>query len=524
VSDVKVRLLITLTGGTKMMNVLLVDDEPWVLEGLRTMVDWNKYGFQICGEADNGNAAWGIIEDLLPDLVFTDIHMPSVSGLELIDRSIHELAKPPRFVILSGYDSFDYAKTALEQRVEDYLLKPIDEVEIENVLEQMSRKIQNERASEKLHQHERALYVNCLFNRLFQGEDSSELQAEVETILQMEGHENMACLLIETDISHEEIKSQVQRISNVHQYELFIDAEGRMGVFAAEIDSLSWLEKLGRNLFEMYSGHSSIIVAFGYHSGGVAAMQSAYEKALSALKWKRYQKGNGVIHDQDMPRDASMATVNQKALTNLFRTILAGEEDRLEIEVHELLANPDSGLPVSDMEYVRVQLLALEMGVLKQLKELDGDVERFVLHLQHMLGGLTDIDSYPAFREYALILSLNALKALQEQQKEKECSTIFRVVQYVNQEFREKLQLQELAQKFHMNANYLGQAFRQQTGKSFREYLNDKRIEEAKRLLRQSCCSIAEVAVNSGYPNADYFVSQFKRMTGVAPSVYRKQP
>jgi two-component system response regulator YesN len=508
-----------------MMNVVLVDDEPWVLEGLRTMVDWNKYGFQICGEAENGNAAWAIIEDLQPDLVFTDIHMPSVSGLELIDRSIQKLAKPPRFVILSGYERFDYAKTALEQRVEDYLLKPIDEVEIENVLEQMSRKIQNELVSEKLHQHERTLYVNCLFNRLFQGEESSELQAEVKSIMQMEGHENMACLLIESDACHEDIKSQVQRFASAQHYELYMDAEGRMGVFAAEMDdSLSWLERLGSTLFEMYSSQATIIVAFAYHSGGVVAMRTAYEKAFSALKWKRYQIGSGIIYDQDLPRDGSMATVNQKALTNLFKIILTGQEDGLEKEVHELLVNPDSGLPASDIEYVRVQLLALEMGVLKQLKELDGDVERFVLQLQHTLGVLTDIDSFPAFREYALILSLNALRALQEQRKEKECCTIFRVVQYVNQEFREKLQLQELAQKFHMNANYLGQAFKQQTGKSFREYLNDKRIEEAKRLLRQSCSSIAEVAVNSGYPNADYFVSQFKRMTGMAPSAYRKQP
>ncbi|KGP78879.1 MULTISPECIES: response regulator transcription factor [unclassified Paenibacillus] len=508
-----------------MMNVVLVDDEPWVLEGLRTMVDWNKYGFQICGEAENGNAAWAIIEDLQPDLVFTDIHMPSVSGLELIDRSIQKLAKPPRFVILSGYERFDYAKTALEQRVEDYLLKPIDEVEIENVLEQMSRKIQNELVSEKLHQHERTLYVNCLFNRLFQGEESSELQAEVKSIMQMEGHENMACLLIETDACHEDIKSQVQRFASAQHYELYMDTEGRIGVFAAGMDdSLSWLERLGSTLFEMYSSQATIIVAFAYHSGGVVAMRTAYEKAFSALKWKRYQIGSGIIYDQDLPRDGSMATVNQKALTNLFKIILTGQEDGLEKEVYELLVNPDSGLPASDIEYVRVQLLALEMGVLKQLKELDGDVERFVLQLQHTLGVLTDIESFPAFREYALILSLKALRALQEQRREKECCTIFRVVQYVNQEFREKLQLQELAQKFHMNANYLGQAFKQQTGKSFREYLNDKRIEEAKKLLRQSCSSIAEVAVNSGYPNADYFVSQFKRMTGMAPSAYRKQP
>ncbi|WP_211748174.1 helix-turn-helix domain-containing protein [Paenibacillus sp. Marseille-Q4541] len=507
-----------------MMDVLLVDDEPWVLEGLRTMVNWGKYGFRICGEAENGNAAWSMIESLQPVLVFTDIQMPSLSGLELIDRSMQVLAKPPRFVILSGYDSFEYAKTALEQRVDDYLLKPIDEIEIETVLEQMGREIQEELASEELRQRKRALYVNCLFNRLLQGEDSSEMEAEVEGMLQMEGHENIACLLIETDTGKEDLQARMHGLAGAHWSEPFTDAEGRIGVFAAEIeDSLKLLETLGRSLFEMYFAHTSIIVAFGHHSGGVGAMRSAYEKALSALKWKRYHKEGGIVHHQDLPQNDGLSGVNQKALTNLMKTILFGEQDGLEIKVQALLTKPDSGLPVSNIEYVRVQLLALEMGVLKQLRELDGDVNSFMLHVQNMSGGITRIDSYPAFREYALNLSLQALKSLQEQRKEKECNTIFRVVQYVNQEFRGKLQLQELAQKFHMNANYLGQAFKQQTGKAFREYLNDKRIEEAKRLLRQSRFSIADVAVNSGYHNADYFVSQFKRMTGMAPSAYRKQ-
>lgn len=506
-----------------MMNVLLVDDEPWVLEGLRTMVNWDKYGFRICGEVENGKAAWSLIEELQPDLVFTDIHMPSVSGLELIDRSIHELAKPPRFVILSGYDSFEYAKTALEQRVEEYLLKPIDDVEIEKVLEQIVRKIQEEHASEELHQRERSLYVNCLFNRLLQGEDSSELKTEMEAMLQIEGQENIACLLIETDADKEEMKSRVHSLIGAHLPEPFTDGEGRVAVFAEAEHSLEHLEMLGRKLYDMYSTHAPMIVAFGHHSGGVSAMRPSYEKALSALKWKRYQQGGGIVHYQNLPQNEGRASVNQKALTTLMETILSGEQERLEDEVQTLFANPDSGLPVSDIEYVRVQLLALEMGVCKQLKDLDGDVDRFIRDIQTMLGVITGVSSYSAFLEYALVLSVSAMKVLQEQRKEKESSTIFRVVQYVNEEFREKLQLQELAQKFYMNANYLGQVFKQQTGKSFREYLNDKRIEEAKRLLRQSRFSIAEVAVNSGYPNADYFISQFKRMTGMAPSAYRKQ-
>ena len=507
-----------------MMNVLLVDDEPWVLEGLRTMVNWDKYGFQICGEVENGHAAWSLIEDLQPDLVLTDIHMPSLSGLELIDRSMQELAKPPRFVILSGYDSFEYAKTALEQRVEDYLLKPIDEVEIENVLEQISRKIQEEQAFEDVHQREHALYVNSLFNRLLQGEDCSILKTEVEAMLQMKGHENIACLLIETETYKEDIKSQVRSLTGAYRAELFTDAEGRVGVFSAMAEPFQeWMEVLGKELYELFSNHTQMTMALGHHSGGAGATKQAYEKALFALKWKRYQREDGIIHYEDLPQNEGMTSVNQKALMILMETILSGEQEKLEGAVHDLLANSDSRMPVSDIEYARVQLLALEMGVRKQLKELDGDVDHFMRDMQNTLGLTTGMSSYSAFREYALELSQNAMKMLMELRKEKEYSTIFQVVQYVNQEFREKLQLQELAQKFHMNANYLGQAFKQQTGKSFREYLNDKRMEEAKRLLRQSRFNIAEVSLNSGYPNVDYFVSQFKRMTGMAPSAYRKQ-
>ncbi|UPK41398.1 response regulator transcription factor [Paenibacillus pabuli] len=507
-----------------MMDVLLVDDEPWILEGLRSMINWDKYGYRICGEAENGNDAWVLIKNLQPDLVFTDIHMPSVNGLELINRSNGGLARPPRFVILSGYDSFEYAKLALNLRVEDYLLKPIDEVEIESLLESITPKILEDNVAAEARQREHAIYVNGLFNRLLQGKDSSQLRAEARRMLRMEVHEDMACLLVATDICKDNVKGRINSFADAHWSEPFVDAEGNIGVFAADKKgSPKQLEEMGRSLFEIYSGHASITVAFGRHSGAGCVMRSAYENALLALKWKRYHNEVGFVHQQDLPQNDPLASVNQKALANLMEAILTDEQDKLERKIDTLLANPDSGLPASDIEYVRVQLLALEMSILKQLNELKGDIGRFMLHVQNMAGIITKIDTFPAFQEYALMLSLNALKTIQEQRKEKAGNTVFHVIQYVNQEFREKLKLQELAQKFHMNANYLGQAFKQQTGKTFREYLNDKRNEEAKKLLRQSCLTIPDVAVQSGYPNSDYFVTQFKRMTGMAPSAYRKQ-
>jgi len=122
-----------------MLKVLIVDDEPWVLEGLRTMIDWGRYGFEVCGEAQNGVDAMRLIQEYKPHLVLTDINMPVINGLELIAKLNEIMATPPKFVVLTGYDDFKYARTALRHRVNEYLLKPIDDEEIEALLTHWKR-------------------------------------------------------------------------------------------------------------------------------------------------------------------------------------------------------------------------------------------------------------------------------------------------------------------------------------------------------------------------------------------------
>lgn len=507
-----------------MMNVLLVDDEPWVLEGLRTIVNWNKHGFQVCGEAANGHLAWSLMERLQPDLVFTDLHMPSVGGLELIDRSHQELSKPPRFVILSGYDNFEYAKTALEQRVEDYLLKPIDEDEIELVLEQVKRTILNEQVAAERLLLERSLYGKGLIHRLLQGENHRELAYEAARWLQIESHEKVACLLIDTKFEerrwHGLVKEQMQSFLP----ERCAHFEGREVLIAGEDSyALDQLEDLGRRMIEQGSEDPAIMTAVGYAEGGVLALRSAYQQAILALEQKFEDKGGGKTKRNDVRENKEARSVNKRALTALMNILSSEDQSGLEPAMDALLTAPSSRRPASDMEYIRIQLLALEMEIFKQLKIWGGNADQFAESLQPEPGVFTEGLGYEELRRYANGLCMKSMEVLGEQRKRSEANTIFQVVRYVDQEFRTRLQLQDLARRFHMNPNYMGQVFKQQTGRTFREYLNDKRVEEAKRLLRQTRMSIAEVAAYSGYPNADYFVSQFKRMTGAAPSVYRKQ-
>lgn len=117
-----------------MFSVLLVDDEPLVLEGLKLLVDWEGYGFRICGEAGDGEDACALIAQHNPDLVVTDLRMPIIDGIQLIRHCVDHLQTRCRFIILSGHEDFSAAQQALSLGVIDYWLKPLDTDEIHRTL------------------------------------------------------------------------------------------------------------------------------------------------------------------------------------------------------------------------------------------------------------------------------------------------------------------------------------------------------------------------------------------------------
>lgn len=124
-----------------MYRVFLADDEPWVLLGLKNMIDWRENSFVICGEATDGFKAWERICNTRPDLVFSDIQMPGLNGIELISR-IREEGMDTEVVIISGYSEFEYAREGLKYGCADYLLKPVDEEELVSCLKKIREKLE----------------------------------------------------------------------------------------------------------------------------------------------------------------------------------------------------------------------------------------------------------------------------------------------------------------------------------------------------------------------------------------------
>ena len=125
---------------TTNLNVLIADDEAFVRQGLKYIIDWSEFGFLICGEAENGKDALDKIETTHPDLILLDIHMPLVFGTELIAKA-RQNGYTGEFIILSGYSDFEYAQIALQYGVSYYLTKPIQEDKLKEAVLSVREKI-----------------------------------------------------------------------------------------------------------------------------------------------------------------------------------------------------------------------------------------------------------------------------------------------------------------------------------------------------------------------------------------------
>lgn len=507
-----------------MMNVLLVDDEPWVIEGLRTMVNWTNYGFQVCGEALNGPDALTMIQELRPELVLTDINMPVINGLELIERSNKTITKPPKFVILSGYDNFNYAITAMHHKVTEYLLKPIDEEEIEAVLARIGKRIQDDLAAERNQTRIQSLLVNSLLNRLIQGDDGELLEQQIVRTLHLSADAELRCMVIEASADPSYLQERIKRYFSQSPDRLFQDSTGKWGaIVPADEFSASQLEEIGIQIHRELSGelNQPVIVTISSSQRGVRSIRDLYLQALEVNGCKRCQGKEGVFSYRNSCQPVFARDDGKEKFKQLPDIVAVGGTDKIMAAVEAALASVTEEVP--GLEHALVYIADLEVNLCRRIAEMNGDPDAFMKSIQAEHGTAGSFATYPSMHKYVLALCLGASGVLSDLEARNENNTIFHVIQYVDREYHGKLQLQDLAKRFHMNSTYLGQLFKKETGKPFNDYLNEKRIEEAKRLLKRSQMKISEIALQVGYPNTDYFISKFKCKTGVLPSVYKQE-
>lgn len=515
-----------------MYKVLIVDDELYVRKGLINLMDWPSLQYEICGEAENGEQALGLIKQLVPDLVIVDIRMPVMDGLELIRQVKEEGGHQPMFIILSGYPDFSYAQQAFRYNVSDYILKPVDEQELAATLKKGANTLNQKQLLSIT--GEKPL-VETVMESLLQTEPSDQVMEQIAHIMELPLSSSYAYVIAEMqdELLHREIdylpglqtalqhqlhhegRPLLIHVRAYNQYGMILPQmwEGQEAEERATYDRL-----LHRLQIELGIPIALFVGKQVTHLKKIALSASSAEESLN---YRFTEDDGGVFMASELlSKPLYYFDVEEELHTKLIYSIEANEEaaytSAAEAMFHSFRERHFA--PGAVINTVRRIMIA----IINIIRQLEGD-EKELRWFDELFHWQTKYRSLSQLRQVFLRFIGEASEYMADKRGEKSEGNIQKVKKYIDGHYRENIYLKGIAADFYMNPVYLGQLFRKQYGMYFNEYVLSLRIEEAKRLLRQTKKRVYEIAEQVGFQNADYFATQFEKLENMTPTDYRSK-
>ncbi len=497
-----------------MYKVMFIDDEPIIREGMRHVIDWEALSFSI--EGDYGHAREGLkaIVKHQPDVVFVDIKMPGMTGLELVTEAKRE-GYEGHFIILSGYSNFDYAKASIKLGVDAYLLKPIDEDELVDCLLEMKENMkQEERIHSQISQFKEQS-IHEAWRAVVDGRTNDWLgHSELKLLsgpfligsiffhkalsrrrlkaLFVEHHitkafvvfkDNLSYLVFPsaTDATKDDFKQAVVLIKKLiddQAYGILAEPVEDIHEIFSEVKTMQETNQIIYVLPSQVMYTTTHVLQMGDEEEQAFDLQTAIQRVIHALEFKDKVILNSV-------KEAFISYFQMNRMT----------KDRVEQIIFEFV------LHLTDQ--VKEQYPDVTMTSKNEWYEIIIDAE----YLFDLLDELME-------EVWAMSHQMKSFQLNAENDMEK-------VVAYVHHYYAKDLSLKVLAEIFCYNSSYLGKKFKKYTGEYFHVYLERFRIETAKQLLTNRAIKIYQVSEAVGFNNMDYFYKKFKKHVGKSPKEYQ---
>ncbi|MCA0757293.1 response regulator [Paenibacillus sp. N4] len=507
-----------------MYKVILVDDEPLALEGLQFMVDWEKHGFKIHSVYNNGEEALRSIMEVTPDLVFTDIRMPVRDGLSLIREIRGQGNEWTKFVILSGYDDFDYAIQAMDLGVTLYLTKPIDSVEVGDVLFRLQKEFIKREQQKLLQIHaDRFLIEHELSVLLFDnGENKRKTVSNVLSSLSAKASQWVYCLIGTEAENYSMAREVARRITEEKDCCYLVDMErltfGMVLRLSGEghTDVQTFAEQLLQTMQMIAPG--KIEIAVGSVVDKLELLFQSYNCAKEAEQFLFFGPNRLVYYEEIKDKLLSSDPKVLKITDSILKMMENGAPEELSAVVRKTSHFFEESMILPEL--VRIFITQVMLRCASVYKELGGKPNMLMDDFAAAAVSSYDRrlhDAFTLLEKYCLkcqmlCSQLQSLHAGSTQEK---------VAAFLRSHYSDPITIKDIAERFHMNPAYLGQSFLRRYGVGILDYLHNLRIEEAKRLLRETEMTSTSIAESIGYQRYQYFLKQFERRTGMRPGDYR---
>lgn len=485
------------------MKALIVDDEFVVVEGMKKMIDWSKYGIEIIGKANDGITALDLFRTNRPQIIFTDIRMPGMDGLELIAKILEE-APETICIVFSGFREFEYARKALKLGVTDYLEKPITIPMIEETIERVMKHIEEQSELVK-------------FKKDFQENQQMRLE-KVSLDLLLQANVNI-------EMWKEAFGSNSDKVTGVIVFahsggDFTLESETSLFKAVPISDGCNQLfviyilsDKLDQ-LFEKFPHliDKESIVAAGRVYESISDVYKSYEESLKALRYGTFFQSKGLIRFENISKNTELSD----EILNQRESILYSMRLRDKVAVENALASYLLELEKETIhpDFLEGELLKLFYSCMDIVKE-NGNTLNDLNYLPQL-----EIDGIHTKKELQEWLQAK-IELMLDEGLQKKHNAIEKACRYIKKHYNKDISLQEIADFVKLNPNYLSMLFKDVMGTTYIKYLTQIRIEMAKVMLKNGE-TVSEVSEKVGYSTYRHFSDIFKRNTGIPPGKYKE--
>jgi len=497
-------------------SLIIVDDEKYIREGLSRLIDWESENIEIIGYAQNGVEGLELIDKLRPDIVITDVKMKTLDGFGMLEE-LNRRGVNCKFIVMSGYKVFEYAKKAIDSGVNFYLLKPIETEELLMAINKTKEFLEQDKKDESFLYIERSIVI---FKSLYSGTVPPELlggRPDNYMILNILFDENVA-----ESIQQRMKISMAVKTNTSNAYIDFVKNKHMLCIaFNVEFPR-NFTQNFQKLLTETLN--SQLVIGASEPFTNFSRMNEAVSQAETALGMRVYTENQDVFHFSPGVIEIEKNRMAHE-LDSISESIVYNVEicqpdmaHKHIITAVELIKKAQYN--TGDVFYWISQIVINIERILKHLKieityndnamrKLRYECENFI-RLEDLLDALCKFCSCCI----TLLLGDNTQVGFRGLKS---------VKAYIDNHYMENISLEMMEKIFFAKFSYISHMFKKETGMSYLQYLTGKRINKAKELMADPKLNIYEIANMLSYTDAKYFSQLFKRIEGVTPSEYRRQ-
>jgi two-component system, response regulator YesN len=541
----------------EMMSILklaIVDDERLIRTSIKKHIPFDELSLQLCFEASDGLEALELCKQFKPDILITDIRMPGLNGIELI-QELNAILPDTGIIIISGYSDFEYAKSAMKYGVSDYLIKPVNQKELTETLIKVKTEIVTAKEKDEYEQALKSQYekaiptlVEKILNKLIIKNtllNANILQEFKEYGIHFDYPNNLLILispdepaiLNDNPKNAEDFKAFIIKVSDKYLNKgiVFSVTNSNLGIAILlnhEYKNLNAINRPLHLIAGIYKRKFKSLLSFSYSSNtqNLIKLEKLFEECCLAMDLRFWDTGTAKLklypYQQRPCQDKLPVKPDEKYIEDIVFKIKMNSTQLLEEDTDmlfkQLLALNSQHIPstkIKEFIWVMIRIVSDKINVTETF------VSYQVLvtgkHPQEKINGTNSIHVLKQYFKDMLLCLCNCFK---EDNDEKSIVNPLEIAKrIIQQNYSKDISLELISNYVHLSQAYFSDQFKKETGMSFTQYKTLLKIENAKKLIQETNYNLSRISIDVGYYDPKYFFRMFKKITGLTPNEFKEQ-